>query len=147
MRQDGVLKPGVLAFCVHCVAFIPWKVPAMGLSRAECSTVGCTESMFYTEDCSAHDFIPRAAFPPCCRNITGEQPVGVAESEVSSCCDMPRTLSTSKGVVMARHRRWSWSLIAPSRVAMASLATAASGMCVGDQLDAGHTTKALTGPG
>jgi hypothetical protein len=59
-----------------------------------------------------HTILFPRRLPPCCRNITGEQPVGVADSEVSSCCDMPRTLSTYKGVVMARHRRWSWSSIA-----------------------------------
>jgi len=94
-----VRSNGRVGFLCALRAFMTWKVHATGLSRAEGSTVGCTESVFYTEDCSHTILFPRRL--PLLPNITGEQPVGVADSEVSSCCDMPRTLSPYKGVVMA----------------------------------------------
>ncbi len=49
---------------------------------------------------------------------------------------------------MARHRRWSWSLIAPLPCRDGiPFHRGIRYVCRPDQLDAGHTTKALTGPG
>jgi len=109
--------------------------------------LACTESVFYTGKTARHTILFPAPPSPCCRNITGEQPVGVADSEVSSCCDMLANTLSLLRVVMARHRRWSWSLIAPSRVAMAFLFhRGIRYVCRPDQLDAGTPPKALTGP-
>ena len=35
MRQDGVLKPGVLAFCVHRVAFITYSIQEKDFAKHE----------------------------------------------------------------------------------------------------------------